>query len=294
MNKNLIVSLALVGASSVAQSAVFVGAHADDIELFMSQNMLGDLRGQAPTVFIVGTAGDAGAGKGEGSNIYSNSYGAVRSAAHVAAVRFAMSQSGARVPQTVASTESMGGKTINVLTVGNVKFYNLMLPDGNFGGTGYPSTGNQSLSYLNTGRISTITSLDNLNTRYTLPELRATLRDIVTKNMRGIPTVWVNLQDDASGTNPSDHSDHTTLSRITQDALASNTCVHRALFVDYDTANRPVNLNANQINDGFAVFGTLNAYLVNQGNPSTYDGGHTQWLSRQYYRTVHGTGSCNF
>ena len=178
--------------------------------------------------------------------------------------------------------------------MGNVKLYNLMLPDGNGHGNGYTSTGNQSLTKLFNRSIPIIFSFDTFANSYSLAELELVLRQIVVSNMSGVSSVWINRPDNDIGTNPNDHADHLAISNITQSALNQLSCLNTALFVDYDTAKRPINLPTADIYNNFAVWGSLNGVLTTEGNPSTYRESHNKWLSRLYYREVHGYGNCQF
>src|SRR5690606_26621892 len=112
------------------EAAVFIGAHPDDVELFMGRSASVDVYTNNPTVFIVITAGDAGNMASVGPNSKGIPYYRARLRGHEAAVRFWKGLNGLPVPATVYSTELVGTKNIEKATFGNIVLYNLNLPDG--------------------------------------------------------------------------------------------------------------------------------------------------------------------
>ena len=275
-----------------ANAAAFIAAHPDDIELFMNRNVANDLAAGAFSVFIVTTAGDAGNGN-QGPNAHGVPYYRARLRGHEAAIRFLHGISTNPLPKTSYGTEVVGRHKIEKASFGNAVIYNLNLPDGG-DGSGYDSTGHQSLRRLLDGQIATITSVDGKNT-YNLSELKATIQYLVSQNHKASPTVWANIQDPNSSTNPGDHSDHVATGEIVSAAftVAPYNCINIAYFQDYSIANLPENMSVEEKNIHVGTWGALNAALINNGNWSSWDGMHNSWLGRQYYRIQNG-GICNF
>ncbi|MFG6447659.1 hypothetical protein ACG0Z6_05310 [Roseateles sp. BYS180W] len=278
-----------------SQNSVYAAAHPDDFALFMGKNLMDDAVAKTPFVMILGTAGDSGYGRGVGSNIYNKSYADVRVTAHIQSLRFLMSMApGSQVPQTNQTSEVHAGKRVTVYKIGEVKVYTLMLPDGNGDGSGFRGTNNESVTRLRSGAVSSIKSLDGRNTSYTLAELKATLASIIKTSMKGTGTVWLNVSDDAHGTNPDDHADHRDFSKTVQDAMSSENCINKALYKGYAAARGSANQNKNTTNNRMGYWGALNAYLINDGNPTTFDSEHDYWIDRQFFRESWGAGGCRF
>lgn len=227
---------ALVIGCASAKADVFIGAHPDDIELFMNKNASTDVYTGVPTVFIVLTAGDAGNGSG-GLNRHSTPYYRSRLMAHEYAVRYWVSLVGGEVNKTVATTRTFGTHSIEKATVGNVTIYNFKLPDGGDGG-GYAATGFKSLTKLFSQQITSISSVDNTNS-YTLADLKATLRLIISAHSAGVSDVWVNVHDNDGVYNSGTHPDQLATANITLAAISevpAYQCINRALYQDYNIA----------------------------------------------------------
>src|SRR5690606_24321463 len=135
------------------EAAVFIGAHPDDVELFMGRSASVDVYTNNPTVFIVITAGDAGNMASVGPNSKGIPYYRARLRGHEAAVRFWKGLNGLPVPATVYSTELVGTKNIEKATFGNIVLYNLNLPDG----------GPVGLTELLNGSISRLADVQGIN-----------------------------------------------------------------------------------------------------------------------------------
>lgn len=295
---SLFILLAMSLLPSMAHASFFAAAHPDDIELFMGGAVLSDLQSGAPTIFIVLTGGDAGAGTGAvapgyGINIYSNGYAKTRISAHVSAVRFAAGTAGTPIEATTWGTVTIAGKVVDYAKFGSVYSYHLYLPDGGFGGAGFPGTNYQSLQKLYGSQIASVDSYGSVKNSYTRADVLAVLRGILAKHGAGV-SKWINLQESNTALSPNDHSDHTHASLFMQEAASSYPCYSLAKFIDYDTANRPENLSEARIRDKFAMWGALNSGLIDLGNPRTYEPGHNVWVPREYLSTLAGQGSCVF
>ncbi len=275
-----------------AASAVFIGAHPDDIAFFMSKNVWTSLAQGEPTIFILTTAGDAGNGSGGGGII---PYYRARLNGHESVIRFWKSMDGKWVEPTVRGSERFDQFEIEKFSFGNVVLYNLNLPDGNGDGAGFISTGSTSMAQLLSGRVASMTSIDTVNT-YSAAQLRELLRQIISRNMRDVAEVWVHYQDPFRLINPGDHSDHVATGQLVNQALAEKlefACVHSARYLGYVTGGMARNLTIAETEVHIAGIGALNAGVVGSGTWSNWDDTHRRWLGRQYLSIQQG-GNCYF
>lgn len=289
---HVFVAIACLLVATPAVGSVYVGAHPDDIELFMGRNAADDVSSGARVVFILLTAGDAGYGTGVGANAYGIPYYRARLDAHEKAVRFWASLKGLRPPQSTKSVGPILGHQVERVDIGPmVTLYNLNLPDG--GGINPDA---QSLRKLMSGEIATITSVDG-GASYTQVELGAVIRNIIAVTHAGVFATWVNFQDEDATINPGDHEDHLAAGALVAYALAGDSgfsCVNKARFTGYSTQDLPLNLSpADQVGHS-ATWGVINGALVDEGNPTTWDSTHLAWLGKQYYRQEIGTGTCSY
>ncbi len=162
---------------------IFVVAHQDDWQLFMNPqafHSMNDPAGKA--VFIHVTAGDAGRGvSGEPIPYYlAREEGALR------AVRFMANAKpntglGFEMERTIVDH---GGKTVQRMEYANAVLYFLRLPDGNYEGPGYETTGRQSLERLRTGAIAEINAIDGSARYEGWNDLIEALGEIIQSEMR--------------------------------------------------------------------------------------------------------------
>ncbi len=139
--------------------AFYFAAHEDDWQLFMNPNAYQDVqRTSTKVVFVYLTAGDAGAGLGNGER--SQPYYLARENGAKLSVKFmADAQKTPAIP--VDSVASISGHATKRWLYRNTVSYFLRLPDGNPQGTGYVSTAWQSIKRLREGAIPTMTAIDN-------------------------------------------------------------------------------------------------------------------------------------
>lgn len=275
--------------------AFYIVAHPDDIELFMARNAWTDISyPEAKTVFIVFTAGDAGFGTGDSGT--GGSYYLAREMGHIRAIRFWSGLNGLPVPDTNSDEVSISGKTLIRKSINNkIVIYNLHLPDGNSQGTGYASTGNQSLSLLRSGKIAEIRSIDDdLSLSYR--EIKDLIRNIIKYEAHHIPTVWVHILDEDNNFNPSDHSDHTATAATVVDALSElpYSCINIVRYAAYVNAKMPSNLSSSDVFIHRETWKALNALLVDNGQANRWNFSHDVWLGKQYFRARHQEYQCNF
>ncbi|NNC24559.1 hypothetical protein HKX41_10480, partial [Salinisphaera sp. USBA-960] len=73
---------------------------------------------------------------------------------------------------------------------------------------------------------------------------------------------------------------------------ALSTCINQALFVEYDTKNRPANVGGDNLVTKVATWGATNSGIADMDHANSFDNDHNPWLTRTYYRVLNGTGDC--
>jgi LmbE family N-acetylglucosaminyl deacetylase len=268
-----------------AKAALFITAHPDDVAYLMNRNAQIDVRGNYPTVFVCVTAGDASNGAGLGGNTRNTAYYRARLRAYEYYVHFWQGiDSGIWAPAAARGTQTIAGKSVETVKMGNVVMYFLNLPD------------NGSLIQLSAGTISSVTSISPVNI-YTLPQLKDVIREIIRINNRSTPTINLNTQDPDTDWNPGDHTDHVATGRIVDAAVTESApfrCVNRLFYRGYViSAFRPV-YSQDEIDVHTATIGALDAALVDNGNRSTWDAFHNGFIGKMDFRGILGSGYCAF
>jgi|GEM_PF-381965 len=262
-------------------TSVYVSAHPDDWQLFMNPNAYNSIKGtNEKVIFIHTTAGDAGDG-------ITNNHYLAREEGSLRAIRF-MSNTftnqgapGINMNQTIVN---VNGHQILKFSYRNAVMYFLRLPDGNYSGTGYPQTSNQSLQKLYNGSITSISAIDGTTTYSSLADLENTLKSIVQIESTG--NIKFNLADNDDSINPDDHSDHIYSSIIMGDVANIIGGVTLNLYSEYDTAIRTVNIFNNDLMINAGTWGATASGISDNNFFSTWDNDHNVWLYRQYFRTV--------
>jgi LmbE family N-acetylglucosaminyl deacetylase len=280
-------NMAVSGRKTNAVSFYF-GAHPDDWQLFMNPNAWYDVQNASnKVVFVYVTAGDAGAGLGNGER--SQPYYLARENGAKLSARFLADA--AKPPATpVDSNVSIAGHPISRWLYRNTVSYFMRLPDGNPQGTGYVATAQQSLKRLHEGAIRTMTAIDNSTTYQGWPDLRITLRKLI-DNERGPATnVWVHIPDTNIEKNVGDHADHQHMAQGVLEAIANAPWIHKALYLNYVTADMPENMTSAEREIEIGTFAALATGLTALDHPSPWDRLHRSWLSRHYFRVEPGIG----
>ncbi|HLX79985.1 MAG TPA: PIG-L family deacetylase [Burkholderiales bacterium] len=274
------------------RASFFIAAHPDDIELFMARNAWSDIkRKHVKTVFVVLTAGDAGQGKT--SDGVREPYYRAREIGHQRAVRYWASLSDAESVVPREEVVTISGQVLQRQSIGeDIALYNVRLPDGNGQGTGYPATGQQSLTLLRSGGIPAIRSIDS-KLLLSYDELKALMQGIVAHEARGSRKIWIHIIDEDGGSNPSDHADHTATSEMVRDALSEYpyTCASFARYTSYANARKPQNYSLKDSVTHVATMDVLNSGLIDGGHAKT---SHDPWLKKQYFRSRDRRSLCNF
>jgi LmbE family N-acetylglucosaminyl deacetylase len=265
-------------------STMAVVAHEDDTLLFINPDILNDIQSGKCVQTVIMTAGDSGAGQ---------SYWGMREQGTEAAYAEM-----AGVPNTwTQSDPGISGHPMQLMTLsGNprVSLIFMQLPDGNFDGSGFPSTNNQSLQKLYTGSINQINAIDG-STSYTKPQLISTL----TQLMQQFSPDKIYTQDFVGAYGDGDHSDHHTVAYLTRDASrAWTTATHTLIgYMDYASANQPANVSGNALTQKYNAYFAYAPYDGNvcQSVAACNQNGYGQWLQRQYTvgSEVDGPGSNN-
>jgi hypothetical protein len=271
--------------------AFYFSAHQDDWQLFMNPDAYNDVQSSTTkVVFVYLTAGDGGAGTGNDGRAHP--YYMARENGAKASVMF---MADARYPHPAVAAESaeiVGRHTVQRWLYGNTVSYFLRLPDGNMEGTGYPSTGMQSLKRLHDDPISALTAIDGSATYRRWSDLESTLRKLIDSERGDAREVWVRIADPDTKRNIDDHSDHLLTAKAVLGAIADVPCINIAFYLDYVTAWLDENVSAADREIKAGTFAAVAMGLTAMGHASSWDRQLRALLSRHYARTVPGVGRC--
>lgn len=255
-----------------------VSGHPDDVLLFKGEMLHNDLQWpDVKVVSIVTTAGDAGR---------VDDWWWAREHGLVDSLRVGKREDFTPTPVTV------GGHTVMCYRAGSWRAWFLRLPDGNVDGSGFASTGFQSLPKLRDGQLPGMDSLPTAAIpaqRYSSwADVVQTLRAIVSLERRGAtnPHPWVNASDYNRARNPGDHPDHYATADALRSFVGQDGC-NRAWWVSYDTADRPANLSGTALAnkrrlyyDGYVDLATR----IMGRKPPECDAEWNRWGARDYWR----------
>jgi hypothetical protein len=188
----------------------------------------------------------------------------------------------------VDSVASVSGHAIKRWLYGNTVSYFMRLPDGSPQGTGYVATAEQSLKRLHERTIPTMTSIDDSTTYENWSDLRITLRKLIDHERGTATNVWVNIPDTNIEKNVGDHADHQHMAQGVLEAIADLRWIHKALYLDYVTADMKENMNSAEREIEAGTFAALSMGLTALDHPSPWDRLHRSWLSRHYFRIEPG------
>jgi len=293
----LVMIFAFVHSSQAqVQVSYYVVADADDVQLFMFDNMKTDLdAGNNKVVIITLTAGDEGYGNttfnGSSMAYYlAKERGAVYSSKLLGDLTNSPIAPNNTRPLPTAQNVVINGKTMvkyyygNVNGVGAVVNYFLRLPDGGSTGLGYPGTGNKSLKKFHDGTIPTIASVDGTATYNSWAELAYTIYSIIFTEKGLDLQVWLNassLNLTVPGNpvyNPGDNSDHTYSSTAAQDGVATRLWVGIKEYVMDYSSNLAPNLNNEDFGFASGAFGVYNWSLIKAKYPNKVNSTTRAWL----------------
>jgi len=256
-----------------------VVAHEDDDLLFMSPDILHDVKAGHCVRTVYVTSGDAGTGK---YYWLSRERGSQAAYAYMIGTPNAIwIQRTARLPggQFVTIANPQGNPRISLIF--------MHLPDGNLNGQGFKASNNESLARLERGTIPAIHSAD-MQSSYTA----GTLVDGLTAIMQGYQPEQVRIQASVADRHVPDHSDHMTTghfakqayTRYTQNTGHPENVAPLSYYIGYPVRNRPANLFGEDLEQKQQAFfeyahfdgGACTSVLQCQG--TAYDG----YLKRQY------------
>jgi GlcNAc-PI de-N-acetylase len=262
------------GTPGAASSSVFMTAHQDDWQLFMGSRAYDNVQRHGKVVFIILTAG-----QGEDPN---DVWWQARETGCANSARTACNaQQNTTPPRPTFTTVTVRGHQVTATFYRNTAMYFLRLPDGGTRGEGFANCRFQSLRKLKNGQLSTLTTVDGLNTYTSWADVTGTVRDIIRREVRTGCSLWVNSPNPDVRRNPNDHPDHVLAGTIADEATSGMNC-RRVLYVGYHTARRPANLNATQTANQTALFAAYCRSMTEAGQSSGWQPDHLCWLGRQY------------
>ncbi|RAJ11158.1 GlcNAc-PI de-N-acetylase [Chitinophaga skermanii] len=219
------------------RAAIYVVAHQDDWQLFMSPHVGNDIADEnCCTVIIHTTAGDAG---------YEDAYWIAREAAAVASIRFRLSQT--PMQHQVLDEIELNGHSITCTTNGDCTSYFMRLPDGNYEGEGFERYNYQSLMKLRTQDISSLKSVDDRNKFTDWQSLVKTLDAIIhvsTLQVKG--EIVLHFIDPDISLNPHDHCDHIMTAHLLRDTTAHQFFEKHA-YLSYSTFYKEHDLTGEEL-----------------------------------------------
>jgi hypothetical protein len=276
---------------SYDKASFYFAAHQDDWQLFMNPAAFQDVAGgKAKTVFVHMTAGDAGMGIRNGGR--KHPFYLARENGAGLAIRFMADGDKAPVSET-ASHVNIGGHRVYRVSYRNTVSYFLRVPDGNASGSGYQSTGYQSLSRLAKGKINVLSAIDGSAAYRGWDDLVSTLRAIMDFERESVPTVQLNVTDLDPGINPGDHSDHLMTAKAALNAATGLSCARRVHYVNYASSRLPENLSSQDRDLESSVFAVTAAGVRAFDHSSNWQYYDRAYVGRSYSRVEEGTGRCD-
>jgi hypothetical protein len=266
-------------------------AHEDDDLLFLSPDLIGDIRGGKCVRTIFLTAGDAADNVG-GSADQRRRYWLARERGNRAAYAL---MAGVKDSWKESHLRVNGHRIVIFTLAANPKIseINMRLPDGNPDGSGSKYHHHESLWKLRAGAIHVIHAVDG-STSYTKAGLLAT----VTKLVQSFAPSVIRTQDYITGDFAlvGDHSDHTTTAELAHAASDAYHVRHAFIgYVDYNVATRPANLSGHDLALKRAAFYLYDRYdsqlpcytAALRANPKHSEcDSYAIWLTREYRVSV--------
>ena len=262
------------GASVCRGGKVNVVAHPDDDLLFLSPDLLQDVRegGCVTTIYL--TAGDAGRGTEYWA---SREYG----------VRAAYAKMYGAASEWRNEALSVNGHVVRSSTLAarpSIRLVFMRLPDGNFDGQGF---GRGALHRLWERPAPSLASVDSADS-YSRDDLVLTLRALLQSATPGIVRT-MDFRPAPYGFGSGDHSDHVATAYLTEAAVGAG---HPALkgYLGYlGVVDGPENVEAPLLHAKTEAFMTYAEYdsairCTSFGRCESHKrgGGYTDWLPRQY------------
>ena len=245
-------------------------AHEDDDLIFISPALLHAIQAGAAVRTVYVTAGDDGM---SASYWMTREQGPRAAYALMAGKANTWTQSDAGVPGHPIPLFTLSGSP-------NISLAYLRLPDGNIDGSGFPSTGNESLQQLWQGTIAKIDAVDG-SSSYTQTSLIATLAALMT----GAKATAIYTQDFVGTYGDGDHSDHHTTAYLTQAAARQYVTAHSVTgYEGYGTSDLRVNVSGTDLTtkqNAFYAYAKDDSQVCNSKS-SCSGTDYAAWLQRQY------------
>jgi len=276
---------------------VFVHAHEDDWQLFLSPESTSEYTAGRRLLIIYVTAGDAGGPQ---------STWLAREDAAMASVRYIV---GAASESNGSATICYSGATTNTChavwqwNYGTTVSIFMRVPDGNTDGNGFPATGMQSLSKLRDGTISSLATVDGATTYNSWQDLYSTIGAIITNFAPYDATTKVNAPDfdrfrqsfeGKTCQGCGDHEDHLAVADAVHNITIEGSAPWgRAWYIDYSIcwadSRYPVNLDSAAYQLKKDTFMAYNNRLAALTGVDTYAQMPSFWeecFHREYSREV--------
>jgi hypothetical protein len=226
--------------------AFYIVAHADDWQLFFYPDLAKEFHtSNCKVVFIITTAGDAGMGE---------HFWQAREEGSKSSIRFCLAPFSA-IEETVG-LRTVNGHAINCSVINNTTSYFLRLPDGNLDGSGFASTGYNTLATFERGKTTHIETVDGGAVYNGWLDLVSTIESIIHIETEKKIVAVLNYLNPCQLSNPNDHADHASTGRAIQAMQAEHT-FHQRLFTGYNLPNCG---NLLEHNDIFWKAGMMAAY----------------------------------
>ncbi|MGA9761392.1 MAG: PKD domain-containing protein, partial [Gaiellaceae bacterium] len=256
-------------------------AHEDDDLLFMSPDVLHDVQSSRCVTTVYLTAGDAGD---------SADYWQGREAGVEAAYASMAGVSDSWSPSTLTVSSSDGNHSIAERTLiadPSISLVFLRLPDGGDTGSGFQSTGYESLKKLWSQNYPTprVHPVDGSSTSgYTKSGLTSTLTSLMNQFQPDTIRTQDYVNTGALGSND-DHSDHQATGLFTYTAQQTYAPAHTiTAYFDYDTTRYPQNVIGTDLTakqNAFYQYGANDSH-VDCDSGASCDATYAAWIKRQY------------
>ncbi|ASK27539.1 hypothetical protein BG910_07090 [Neisseria chenwenguii] len=260
---------------------VFIHAHPDDIELFMSVAATQAINNGNNVVMLLMTSGDGGAKNRflDAKNGSKVSYPEGRLKAHDAAIQYWLGGN---------SMQTKGRKTVGNHKIDFVHFdtkvasYNLMLPDG-YKGIGFDANNYETLARLYEGNINEINSLDGNCYRGT-SDLENTIVTLLQHYVNQNRNIVFHIPEFNAEQNKNSHSDHYLTGEIMRRIIAANHFgnVEVKLYADYENGGKPVNLSPEVEKEHRKVNSLVDDVLIANGRDEQVRKIHLPFLGKEY------------
>ncbi len=260
-------------------TSIYIVAHPDDWQLFMGNDAYNEIQDiQNRVVFIIASSGDASYKRPQPNLRFARS----RERGVLNSVRFCADMKSVVDSTCRTKHVTINGHRLLCYPYKHVKTYFMRLPDGCFS-AGYQG---QSLEYLHDGKIDRITAIDSSETYEGWQDVVQTIRSIIAEETKGQTDISVNYQDHDRNYNPNDHPDHWYTGLAASQAAAAFPMAKHRGYIDYQVANKAINLSGEEIAIKAGIFALADFGLTEEGDGSTFNRQHLSFVTRTYSRAL--------